>query len=116
MRAYLVCIDSSGMFHSDDERIRNVDPYNESWQPYSTTTTTTTATNRTTADKRNADCTFEFGQFDSCDVGTFGFDFDYDLGGGRDSNVSSQWYDTISTSFSDEFQRTTFGHEDKWPI
>jgi hypothetical protein len=102
--------DNSGMFHSDDERNRNVDPYNESRQSYGTTTTTT--------DKRNSTCTFELGQFTPCDFDTFGFDFDSHFGGGRDSDMSSQWTDNNSSTFfvSTTQCSTTFSPEDKWPI
>ncbi len=100
------------MFHSDDERNRNVDPYNESYA-----STTTTRTRTTTTDKRNTKCTFELGQFTPCDFDTFGFDFDCDFGGGGDSYMSSQWTNNPSTFFVGETQcSTTFSPEDKWPI
>jgi hypothetical protein len=100
------------MFHSDDERNRNVDPYNESQQPYASTRTTTTT------DKRNTTCTFELGQFTPCDIDTFGFDFDsYFGGGGGDSYMSPQWANNSSTIFVSETQcSTSFAPEDKWPI
>ncbi|CAF4866831.1 unnamed protein product, partial [Rotaria socialis] len=43
------------MFHSDDERNRNVDPYNESQESYASTARakTTTTTTTTTTDKRD---------------------------------------------------------------
>lgn len=106
--------DNSGMFHSDDERNRNVDPYNESQQSYASTRNTTT----TATDKRNTTCTFELGQFTPCDdFDTIGFDFDCHFGGGRDSDMSSQWGNNSSTFFEGEAQcSTTFSLEDKWPI
>jgi hypothetical protein len=104
--------DSSGMFHSDDERNRNVDPYHESWQSCASTTTTTT-----TADKRNAAYTFELGQCSTWDFDPFGFDFDGDFGGGGNSITPSQ-SNINSTTFNlgESQYSTTFHPEDKWPI
>ena len=101
------------MFHSDDERNRNVDPYNESHQSYASTTRTTTAA----TDKRNSTCTFELGQFTPCDIDTFGFDFDCNFGGRGDSYMSPEWATNSATFWLDEPQySTTFSPEDKWPI
>lgn len=109
--------DNSGMFHSDDERNSNVDPYNESQQSYATTTTTRTTT--ATTDKRKPTYTFELGQFTPCESDTFGFDFDcyFGGGGGRDSDMSTQWTNNFTSNFIGETQcSTTFAPEDKWPI
>jgi hypothetical protein len=112
-RALFSLFDNSGMFHSDDERNRNVDPYNESQQSYAAAATTTTTT-----DKRNTTCTFELGQFTPCDFDTFGFDFDSHFGGRGDSDMSSQWTNNNSSTFFVGTTQcsTTFSPEDKWPI
>jgi hypothetical protein len=101
------------MFHSDDERNRNVDPYNESHHSYASTTRTTT----TTTDKRNATCPFELGQFPSSDFEPFGLDFDSYFGGGGDSYIFPESTINSATFNMAELQYSaTFLPEDKWPI
>jgi hypothetical protein len=95
---------NSGMFHSDDERNRNVDPYNESHTS-------------TTTDKRNTTYKFELDQFTSCEFDTFGFDLDCYFGGRGDTYMSSQGSSNSANVWFDESKHSTsFSPEEKWPI
>ena len=103
------------MFHSDEERNRNVEPYNESQQRYTAAAATTLPP--FTADKRRATCMFELGQFSPCSFDAFGYDLDGDFGGRGDSAVASQWAQTSASHFVGEPQTfATFNAADKWPI
>ena len=90
------------MFHSEEERSRDVDLLNELQYSYGAPTTTTS----------NGTDTFELGQSSSFDIDATGFDFGYDLDR-RDSwepNASS------TTTVGEPQCFTTFTSEDKWPI
>lgn len=101
------------MFHSDAERNRNVEPHDESHQPYAPAATTTT-----TADKRDTTGAFELGQFEFDDFATFGFDLDCDLGGRGDSTSTAAPRSQQSSAFSFGQPQcfSTFTPEDQWPI
>jgi hypothetical protein len=77
------------MFHSDDERNRNVDPYNESHHSYASTTRTTTT------DKRNATCTF---------------------GGGDSYIFPESTINSATFNMAEHQYSATFLPEDMWPI
>ena len=105
------------MFHSDEERNRNVDPYNESQQLYAAATTTVLPSSAAAANKRGTTCMFELGQFSPCAFDAFGFDLDGDFGGRGDSALTPQWAQPSATHFVGEPQSfATFTPEDKWPI
>jgi hypothetical protein len=98
------------MFHSDDERNRNVDPYNESHHSYASTTRTTTT------DKRNATCTFELGQFTLSDFDTLGLGFDSDFGGGDSYIFPESTINSATFNMAEHQYSATFLPEDMWPI
>jgi hypothetical protein len=91
---------NSGMFHSEEERNRTVDPLNELQHSYGSTTAT------------NSPGTFELGQFTSCDLDTIGFDFDCDFE--RSDACGPNSSTCIAVGEPQCF--TTFTSEDKWPI
>ncbi len=100
---YTIFIDS-GMFHSEEERNRTVDPLDKLQPSYGSTS----ATDGT----RNPTDTFELCQITPSDFDSIGFDFDCDFRQ-RDS-----WGTSSSTCFSvgEPQCGTTFTSEDKWPI
>ncbi len=100
---YTIFIDS-GMFHSEEERNRTVDPLDKLQPSYGPTSSTDGT--------RNPTDTFELCQITPSDFDSIEFDFDSDFRQ-RDS-----WGASSSTSFSVGEPQcvTTFTSEDKWPI
>lgn len=91
------------MFHSEEERSRNVDLINELQHAYGTTTTTAT---------NNGTNSFELDQSATFDIDAIGFDLEYDLGR-RDSWGTNS---PSTTTVGEPQCFTTFTSEDKWPI
>lgn len=89
------------MFHSDEERNRNVDLLNELQQ-----------SDDSTKKRSDPNGIFELGQSTSFDIETFDFDLD-------DGECRTQWGDVKPATHLvvDERQHfTTFTPEDRWPI
>ena len=112
------------MFHSDEKRNRNVEPYDESQQPAtrggggSTTTTSATIAGPGTIQPSPIFHQFELGCTHYDDIDPFGFDFDCDFGGRGETYTTttegSSYSTTISLGQPQSFP--TFTAEDQWPI
>jgi hypothetical protein len=88
------------MFHSNEERNRNIEPLTELQYSYETKTTNETKTST---------CTFELGQITPCDFDSIEFDLDCDFG--REDS-----WGRASFGVAESQCVTTFTPEDKWPI